>query len=64
MSKNSQSCASVATGYKSLTMPSGNCTGLMKARGSFTGCKCPGDNHPTYLFHQVNLAYQPLTRAA
>lgn len=38
--------------------------GGMTARGSLTGTKCPGDKKQTVLFHQVNLAYQPLNRAA
>ena len=64
MSKQSQESSSVETGYKNLRMPSGNCTGLMQARGFRTGTKCPGEHHDKFLFHQVNLAYQPLSRAA
>lgn len=64
MSKRSQESLSVEVGYKGLTMPSGNCTGLMKARGSFTGTKRPGKHRQTALFHQVLLSYHPLCRAA
>ena len=64
MSKNSQESLSVEVGYKSLTMPYGNCTGLMKARGSLTGCKCPGDYHKRFLFQQVSIAFAPINRAA
>ena len=38
--------------------------GGMQSRGSRTGTKCPGEHRQSVLFHQVNLAYAPLNRAA
>lgn len=54
MSKESQECLSVRVGR--FTLPSGNLTGLMKARGGITGTLV---NLPVQ-FTQINIAFHPI----